>query len=134
MGKDEINAFLGSGTVYHGQLNFQGAVRIDGNFVGEISSEGTLIIGKDALVEGKVHVGQIVLSGRLTGEVAAAKKATLHRSAVLSGNLVTPALVMEEGAVLDGQVFMSTKPAPQLGGTQSALIVTEVTTEVAGDE
>ena len=44
MARDEINAFLGAGTVYQGQLSFQGAVRIDGNFVGEVHSEGTLIV------------------------------------------------------------------------------------------
>ena len=125
MSKDEINAFLGSGTVYHGQLTFQGAVRIDGSFVGEIRSDGTLIVGKDAMVEGKVHVGQLVLSGRVTGEVATSKKAILHRSAILSGNLVAPALVMEEGAVLDGQVFMTTAPAPL--AVHTAITVTEVT-------
>ena len=126
MSKDEINAFLGSGTVYHGQLSFQGAVRIDGSFVGEIRSEGTLIVGKDAIVEGTVQVGQIVLSGRVTGEIIAGQKAILHRSAVLAGNLVTPALVMEEGALLDGQVYMTSKPAAPVSPLhQAALIMPE---------
>jgi cytoskeletal protein CcmA (bactofilin family) len=127
MSKDEINAFLGSGTVYHGQLSFQGAVRIDGSFVGEIRSEGTLIIGKDAVVEGTVQVGQVVLSGRFTGEVTAGQRAILHRSAVLTGNLASPALVMEEGALLDGQVYMTTKPSATQTSPprQTALIMAE---------
>ena len=48
MARDEINAFLGSGTDYQGKLNFQGAVRIDGNFNGEVESEGTLVVGREA--------------------------------------------------------------------------------------
>ena len=45
MSKDEINAFLGTGTVYEGKLSFQGSVRIDGMYTGQIQSEGTLIVG-----------------------------------------------------------------------------------------
>jgi len=107
MARDEINAFLGSGTDYQGKLSFQGAVRIDGNFSGEVESEGTLVVGKDARVEGVLRIGQLVLSGKVTGEVFARDKAVLHKTANLQGNLVTPVLVVEEGAVLEGRVTMS---------------------------
>ncbi|CCO23338.1 bactofilin family protein [Maridesulfovibrio hydrothermalis] len=111
MAKDEINAFLGSGTDYQGKLNFQGAVRIDGNFNGEVESEGTLVVGKEARVEGVLKVGQLVLSGKVHGEVYASEKAVLHKTANLQGNLVTPVLVVEEGAVLEGRVTMSSTPS-----------------------
>ncbi|OIQ50252.1 Polymer-forming cytoskeletal [Pseudodesulfovibrio hydrargyri] len=106
MARDEINAFLGAGTNYHGKLHFQGAVRIDGNFQGEVVSEGTLVIGQDAVVEGQVQVGQLVLSGRIKGEVEAKNKVVLHKTANLQGNIRTPVLVVEEGAVLEGQLVM----------------------------
>ncbi|WP_319777928.1 polymer-forming cytoskeletal protein [Maridesulfovibrio sp.] len=114
MARDEINAFLGSGTDYQGKLNFQGAVRIDGNFNGEVESEGTLVVGKEARVEGVLRVGQLVLSGRLNGEVYASEKAVLHKTANLQGNLVTPSLVVEEGAVLEGRVTMSSSPSSEV--------------------
>ena len=107
MAKDEINAFLGAGTNYHGKLHFQGSVRIDGNFSGEVESDGTLVIGKEANVEGTLHVGELVLSGKLTGEVRASRKVALNKSADMQGNLQTPVLVVEEGAVLEGQLTMS---------------------------
>ena len=106
MAKDEINAFLGAGTVYEGQLSFLGAVRIDGEFKGEIRSEGTLILGKDARVYGTVQVSQLILSGYINGEIVAAKKAILHKSANLEGKLSTPILVMEEGAKIQGSLSM----------------------------
>lgn len=106
MARDEINAFLGSGTVYQGKLNFQGSVRIDGVFNGEVNSEGTLIIGKDARVEGQVRVGQLVLSGFIQGDIVATKKAVLHRTANLIGSLHAPVLMVEEGARLEGQIAM----------------------------
>jgi cytoskeletal protein CcmA (bactofilin family) len=106
MARDEINAFLGAGTNYHGKLHFQGAVRIDGNFQGEVVSEGTLVIGQDAVVDGQVQVGQLVLSGRIKGEVEAKNKVVLHKTANLQGNIRTPVLVVEEGAVLEGELVM----------------------------
>lgn len=107
MAKDDITAFLGSGTIYNGRLSFVGSVRIDGQFTGEITSEGTLILGKDAKVEGTIHVNQLVLSGKLLGDVAVTGRTILHKSADLAGTLVTKILIMEEGAQLQGQVTMN---------------------------
>ena len=109
MAKDEINAFLGVGTSYEGNLQFQGSVRIDGNFQGRIDSDGTLIIGQDAKIFGEVSVGSLILSGFLEGKVLAANKAVLHKTAHMTGTMRTPILVMEEGAILDGDVLMSKK-------------------------
>jgi len=104
MARDEINAFLGVGTTYEGKLSFQGSVRIDGNFHGEIESEGTLIVGKDAHVQGTFRVGQLVLSGRMQGEVIASARVVLNRQAYFKGSLGTPILVVEEGATLQGRI------------------------------
>ena len=116
MGKDEINAFLGSGTVYHGKLTFQGAVRIDGKFTGEVVSEGALIVGKDAVIEGTLDVGELVLSGSFSGETRASRRVTIHRTGAFLGQLRTAALVVEEGAVIDGQITMKTAPADAVDG------------------
>ena len=121
MAKDEINAFLGSGTVYEGKLNFQGSVRIDGNFTGEIFSEGTLVVGKDAKMKGQIRVSQMILSGFITGEVHATERVVLHKTANLVGTLNTPALVMEEGAKIEGQISMSgAAPECKVKVTESA--------------
>jgi cytoskeletal protein CcmA (bactofilin family) len=112
--KDEskFNAFLGTDTSYNGQLSFAGSVRIDGEFTGEISSEGTLILGKDARVSGRISVAQLILSGKIDGEILVSKQTTMHKTAFLTGNIVTPVLVMEEGATLQGTVQMTKDPLP----------------------
>ena len=107
MGKDEINAFMGSGTAYKGKLVFKGTVRIDGEFEGEIDSEGTLIVGQDAVVKGAVNVGQLVLSGALEGDVKALTKVTLYKQANINGTIHTPSLMVEEGAVIKGEINMN---------------------------
>lgn len=107
MAKDEINAFMGVGTAYQGKLVFKGTVRIDGEFEGEIESDGTLIIGSEALVKGTVNVGQLVLSGRLEGTLKVQGKAVLYKQANINGKITTPVLVVEEGAVVKGEVNMN---------------------------
>lgn len=107
MSKDEINAFLGAGTVYNGRLNFQGSVRIDGTFSGEITSDGTLIVGKDATIEGVLDLGEVIISGHFTGEINARRRIVLHRTACVVGKLRTPSMFMEEGANFEGTLHMN---------------------------
>lgn len=105
-GKDMINAFLGAGAVFEGQLQFKGMVRIDCSFTGVIQSEGTLILGEKARVEGEIQVEQLVSNGAIVGNVTARSKVTLQKNSRLMGNLVTPFLDVEEGALVEGQVLM----------------------------
>lgn len=105
MGKDEI-AYLGSDTVYEGKLTFKGTVRIEGKYAGVITSDGTLNVGKDAQVDGTLDVGELLLSGRFTGEVTAKRRVVVYASGVLEGTLQTPSLLTEEGGVIEGQVIM----------------------------
>ncbi len=111
MAKDEINAFMGMGTSYHGKLEFKGTVRIDGEFEGEIESEGTLIVGNEARVKGSINVGQLVLSGTLEGELKAQSKVVLYKQANLYGKIITPVLLVEEGAVVKGEIDMHQRDA-----------------------
>lgn len=106
MAKDDINAFLGAGTIFNGTLNFQGAVRIDGVYSGEINSDGLLIAGKDAKLDGKLFVGELSLVGQFDGEVFAKRRVTVHKGGVLNGSVHSPALVVEEGAILEGSINM----------------------------
>lgn len=104
--RDEINAFLGAGTSFNGVLNFQGAVRIDGYYSGEIQSDGALIAGKDAKIDGKINVGEFSLAGSFVGEVYAKRRVVIHKGGVFKGSVHSPALVVEEGALLDGTITM----------------------------
>jgi cytoskeletal protein CcmA (bactofilin family) len=125
MARDEINAFLGSGTTYQGTLNFQGSVRIDGNFIGEVLSEGTLVVGQEAEVQGDITVGQLVLSGKLKGDVKARERVIFHKTANFVGSLETPSLAVEEGAVMEGKVTMGGESSePSLTDAESGEVLT----------
>lgn len=115
MAKDDFTAFLGSGTEYQGQLHFNGTVRLDGRFTGDITSDGKLILGKEARFEGTVAVQELVVHGLLTGQVVVTKRTILHQDAKVSGTLTTPALVMEEGALLQGELRMGKESGKSAG-------------------
>jgi len=103
----ELNAFLGTGTSFTGHLNFEGSVRIDGNFQGTISSPGTLILGREAVFKGEIDVTSLNANGTIVGTVRATRHIHLHENAVVDGLLVTPALGMDEGAVINGTIEMN---------------------------
>ncbi len=107
MNKETFNAFLGAGTQYNGTLTFQGAVRIDGIFTGTINSEGTLIVGHNASIDGTLRVGSLICNGKVQGDIQATEKVVLNKSAVVNGTVNSPILSMEEGAKLDGKLTMT---------------------------
>ena len=111
--RDEINAFLGKNTEFEGRLSFEGAVRIDGHFKGEIESEGTLIVGESALIESEVKVSHVIISGEVRGNILASKKIEIHAPGKVFGNICAPAVVMDEGVVFEGTCTMQKEVSPK---------------------
>lgn len=112
MAKDEI-AYLGSDTVYEGKLHFKGTVRIEDRYTGEIVSDGTLNVGKDAQVQGTLDVGELLLSGRFNGEITAKRRVVVYSTGVLEGQVTTPNLLTEEGGIIEGQISMKAPAKPK---------------------
>lgn len=104
--KDVIKAFLGDDTEFKGLLTFEGTVRIDGVFEGEIVTEDNLIIGEKAHIRAEIKVGSVLIQGMVEGNIHASKKVQISSKGKLTGNIHTAALQIEDGAVLDGSVSM----------------------------
>ena len=107
----EIRAFLGEGTSFIGTLQFEGTVRLDGRFEGEVSGSDLLIIGQAAAVRAEIQVGSLTVSGRVEGNIVARKRVELLGTAQVTGSVKTPALVVSEGAVLNGTCEMRREEA-----------------------
>jgi cytoskeletal protein CcmA (bactofilin family) len=120
-GNDNLNAFLGEGTSFNGNLTFEGTVRIDGKLEGEIFTKDTLVIGETATVKAAIRAGVIVISGTVQGNITAEKKVELHSSARLYGNISTPLLSIAEGVVFEGSCTMGKKTGkPEVVSTGGA--------------
>lgn len=120
----EITALLGQGASYSGKLTFEGRVRIDGDFDGEVFSPGTLVIGEGAEIRGTLDVGVlIVLGGEVWGKVHARELVEVHAAAIVHADVETPQVFIDRGAVFDGRCTMgrdSKSPSAQhdLSGEQ----------------
>jgi cytoskeletal protein CcmA (bactofilin family) len=104
----ELNALLGKGSQFEGKLIFEGTVRIDGKFSGEIVSTDTLIVGEGAEVKANVQVGALVCLGDYSGDARASKAIELKAPAKVRGNLTTASIVIERGVFFDGTCKMDT--------------------------
>ena len=102
-----IKAYLGSDALFKGTLSFEGTVRIDGKFEGQVNTNDTLVIGETGDMKADVKVGTLVCKGKLDGTVVASKKIEMHSVSKITGNIQTPALSIELGAVLDGHLHMT---------------------------
>ena len=102
-----LNGFVGFGTVMAGEAVFKGMLRVDGNLTGQVSSDdGTLLVGTNGQVDANVNVSIATVHGTVNGDITATKRIELGRSAIVVGNIQTPALVVEQGAVLEGNCRM----------------------------
>ena len=104
--RGEVNAFLGGETSFDGKLSYSGAVRLDGRFKGEIHSEDLLIVGETAKIEGSIHVGAALIQGEVVGNISAKEKVELHHPGRVIGDITTPTLVIDDGAIFDGNCKM----------------------------
>jgi len=103
----EINAVLGRGSAFEGKLSFEGTVRIEGRFSGEIHTADTLVIGEGAEVNAEIFAGSVVVSGgQVVGNVHARNGIELEKGARVKGNLETPALKIEKGVIFVGSCNM----------------------------
>lgn len=105
----ELNGFLDSGASFKGELEFEDTMRIDGRFSGKIVSKNELIVGESATIEGDVHVGRVAISGTVIGKIIAEQRVEIHRNGKVYSDIDTPALVIEEGAIFQGNCVMGDK-------------------------
>jgi cytoskeletal protein CcmA (bactofilin family) len=103
----EITALLGRGTQFEGKLVFDGRVRIDGVFKGEIRSEDTLIIGDGAEVHAEIDVATVIVrGGAVHGNVRAKSSIEIHAPGKLVGNIHSPSVFIDRGVEFQGSCRM----------------------------
>lgn len=103
-----LTAFIDQGSEFEGKLSFKDTVRIDGSFRGEISSENTLIVGESGQIDANIRSTVVVISGSVVGDIEAIEQIVLHKTARVDGNLSTPSVMIEEGAIFNGNLAMKT--------------------------
>ncbi len=87
----------------NGTLTFKDYLRLDGKFEGEIRSAGTFIVGENGVVKADIQVGNLVVEGKIHGNVVAQDKIELRPTAQLFGDIKASRLIINEGVVFVGK-------------------------------
>ena len=102
-----LSGFVGGGTVVTGEANFKAMMRVDGHLSGRVSSSsGTLIVGANGKVDANIEVAVAVIHGTINGDIIATQRLELGRAAKVNGNIQTPSLIIEQGAMFEGTCKM----------------------------
>jgi cytoskeletal protein CcmA (bactofilin family) len=102
-----LSGFVGGGTVVTGEANFKAMMRVDGHLSGRVSSSsGTLIVGANGKVDANIEVAVAVIHGTINGDIIATQRLELGRAAKVNGNIQTPSLIIEQGAIFEGSCKM----------------------------
>jgi cytoskeletal protein CcmA (bactofilin family) len=102
----EWTGFLEQGVKVEGRLESTGTFRIDSAMKGTLVSEDTLILGEHAVIEGEIIGNRVIIAGRFDGTIRAKGKVEVQPNAIVTGQIHTPCLIIEPGAVFDGQCHM----------------------------
>ena len=103
-----LGGFVGNNTHLTGDATFKGMMRVDGHLSGNVSSaDGTLIVSTNGLVDADMSVATAKIYGTVRGNITATSLIELGRTARVTGNIRTPSLVIEGGAIFEGDCRMT---------------------------
>jgi cytoskeletal protein CcmA (bactofilin family) len=111
---EDLNGFMDEGTEFLGELRFRNVLRIDGRLKGKVVSDNTLIVGESGHVEADIDCGVVSIRGTVLGRVHARQRIELLAGSRVQATLVSPKLVIEDGAYFEGECEMGGPPRSAL--------------------
>jgi len=111
--QDEMTSLLSEGVEFVGDLSFTLGLRVDGVVKGKVRSESILIIGPKGRVEAEVSIKRISINGEFHGVIYATDRVEIHKDGKVYGDINTPCLIIEAGALFEGKCNMSDRKADQ---------------------
>ncbi|MCS6838440.1 MAG: polymer-forming cytoskeletal protein [Bdellovibrionaceae bacterium] len=105
--KETQESLLAEGVKIEGKLIYQGVLKVAGIFEGDIYSSDTLIVLPTALVRANIEADQVLIAGKVEGNIFAKTRVEIYSSGYLKGTIQTPVLSIEEGGVFEGASSMT---------------------------
>lgn len=102
-----LSGYVGNSTSLTGEATFKGMLRVDGHLTGRITSQdGTLLVGTNGQVDADIDVAVATINGTVNGDIIATQRLEMGRAARVTGNVQTPSLMIEQGAIFEGSCRM----------------------------
>jgi cytoskeletal protein CcmA (bactofilin family) len=121
---NDIRGFLGEGTEITGEVKFSEILRVDGNISGKVISEsGNLLIGEQGHIKAEIEASSVSISGRVEGTITAKNRVEIHATGKVYGDIYTPALIIEHGAIFDGKCHMVEREKAAAADARSLKVV-----------
>ncbi|HWG57986.1 MAG TPA: polymer-forming cytoskeletal protein [Candidatus Acidoferrales bacterium] len=100
--KGEWTGFLAPGVRFEGKIETTGTFRVDAMVKGSLHSDEMLVLGEDAVMQGEIAGSHVRVAGRFGGGIRARERVDIQANAVVTGEIHTRCLVIESGAIFDG--------------------------------
>ncbi len=102
---------VGAGAKLEGTVVSAGSLRIDGQVKGQINADGDVMLSAQSQVEADIRAQNVSVAGRFKGSLQVKGRAEISQGGRVEGNITSKTLVVEEGAIFQGQSIME-QPAP----------------------
>ncbi|MFN2543030.1 MAG: polymer-forming cytoskeletal protein [Actinomycetota bacterium] len=111
MAEEREITILGQGASLEGNIVSAGSLRIDGQIKGQINADGDVILSPQATVDADIKAENVTIAGRFKGNINVKGSAELARGGRVDGNITSKTLIVQEGAVFQGQSIMDQQAA-----------------------
>lgn len=125
----KISTIIGPGAVFDGNLNAPETTRVDGVINGNCNCGQNLILGPEGRIKGNITAQNVIISGKVEGDVMVHGKLELYSTGKLVGNVTARSLVIDEDAYFDGRCSMAASSAPSADYSVSDETPTETEAE-----
>lgn len=102
-----ITTFIGTDCVFEGKLSTKASVRIDGTVIGDIRTEGVIVLTKTGKVVGTIEAESIIVAGVIEGNMSIRDKVNVEPSGEIYGDIVTSKFVIDEESIFQGNCIMN---------------------------
>ena len=102
-----LHSYVGNHTTLKGNFECIEDFLIEGTVEGNLRSEGTIVLGRDAVVRGEVAAREVAVSGTVVGTIRCSDRLDVFKSAKIVGTIQAPVLKMEPGAKVNCRIIMS---------------------------
>lgn len=110
------DSLIGHGGSLEGKVNCDTNLRIEGSFSGEIICSGVVTVGEEGMVRSSIRAEEIVIAGKVYGDVTADRRLIMVGAGELHGNITAGAVSIMEGCLLNGSIAMQEQPTSQKAG------------------
>ncbi|TCO79364.1 bactofilin family protein [Marinisporobacter balticus] len=103
---ERVDTLIGKTSKFEGKLDADGTVRIDGEFAGNISVKGDVILGEEGKMFGDISANNVIISGTAKGNVTTSNQLKLNATGKILGDIYVSSLIVEDGAIFEGKCTM----------------------------